>query len=317
MKEIKISEKENGKRADIGLSAILDISRSQIDQMIKSKKILHFSKKALSKSYILQIDDKFIIDDTKNAKTIPTIDIELLYDDKDIVVVNKPSGVATHAAKSFSGPDVVSSLIAQKVLPKIEDSQIKIDERYLDSENIQPPGIVSRLDVGTSGVLLICKTQIAYNSMLEDFKTHSNIVKNYIAAVQGHLEEKFATIDSPIGRSKKRKFRFAVVENGKRAITHYKVRKSYSAADLVDIELDTGRTHQIRVHFSEMGHPVLGDTFYGASPTLASDYRLIRPFLHSAKLEIMHPILKKKMKFTSSLPDDLMKTLRLLENKEL
>ncbi|MDR2748817.1 MAG: RluA family pseudouridine synthase [Bifidobacteriaceae bacterium] len=336
MKEVAIPESLNSKRADLGLSALLEMSRAKVQDMIKNEKIKLVSKagienrdiekETVSKSYILQTGDIFSVDNTQQDKPKLFADIPILYNDKDIVVVNKPAGVATHEAKSFQGADVFNSLVESGVLPSIKDSKIvqdkvynsKIynDKEYSDLEDIQPPGIVSRLDVGTSGVLLICKSQLAYDNMLEAFKSHINVVKNYVAVVQGHLKEKFATIDSPIGRSAKRKFRFAIVESGKRAITHYKVRESYSVGDLVDIELATGRTHQIRVHFSEMGHPVLGDTFYGASSQTASDYKLARPFLHSAKLQIIHPVLNKEMEFSAPLPDDLQMAYKLLSAKE-
>ncbi|MDR3152187.1 MAG: RluA family pseudouridine synthase [Bifidobacteriaceae bacterium] len=309
MKIIEISENCAGKRLDTVLAEILKISRSQILELISSKKITPTK----NKSYIVKVGDKFKYDETKTSYKPPTTKIPLLYSDNEIIVINKPARVATHPAKSWTGPDVWTSLIASGDLPKLENSPFKNEQ--INPKNPEPPGIVSRLDALTSGVLLLCKTPETYTKMMEAYKNHTDLEKRYLAVVEKHIKYPKGIINASIKRSLTHKFRFTIDDEGKKAITHYEVKSSFADCQLINIELTTGRTHQIRVHFSHLGHPVLGDIFYGASPNLAEKYQLNRIFLHSASLKITHPKTGKKMHFQAPLPDELQNSLEIIKQK--
>ncbi|MDR3116484.1 MAG: RluA family pseudouridine synthase [Bifidobacteriaceae bacterium] len=319
MQIIEISADYAGKRLDIALSQILKISRAQIQELLINKKIIsaqnksHKNKYYNNKSYIVQTGDKFKYDDTKIIKENPLSQIPVLYSDDEIIVVDKPARTATHPAKSWTGPDVWTSLIASGDLPKIEDSPFKNEE--INPKNPEPLGTVSRLDALTSGVLLLCKTPETYAIMMEAYKNHTDLEKRYLAVTEKHLKHPKGIVDAAIKRSLTHKFRFTIDDEGKKAITHYEVKKSFADCQLLDIELLTGRTHQIRVHFSHLGHPVLGDIFYGASPNLAEKYQLNRVFLHSASLKITHPKTGEKMHFQAPLPDELQNTLEIIKQK--
>ena len=205
--------------------------------------------------------------------------------------------MASHAAKGWNGPTVPESL---------EAAGIKINTTLCDESR---KGIVSRLDVGTSGLMLVCKTDFAYEKMKQQFASHS-VSKTYTALVQGNLEQNKATIEAPIGRSKVSDFRFTVTKNGKPAVTHWDVLERFGIATLVSVNLETGRTHQIRVHFSSIGHPLVADKMYGANPKLAEKLELQRQWLHSTKLEFKHPRTGKLVKLESEYPLDLQHALQ-------
>ena len=294
-----------GCRFDVCLSKLAGVSRANAISLIERGKAKILNRKS-QKSSILQESDVIVVnknedstcDSSSNSQSQPSIcDLEIVYNDDDVVVINKPVSVASHAAKGWSGPTVPESL---------EAAGIKINTTLCDESR---KGIVSRLDVGTSGLMLVCKTDFAYEKMKQQFASHS-VKKTYTALVQGNLQQNKATIDAPIGRSKVSDFRFTVAKDGKPAITHWDVLERFGIATLVSVNLETGRTHQIRVHFSSIGHPLVADQMYGANPKLAEKLGLQRQWLHSTKLEFTHPRTGKLIKVESQYPPDLQHALQ-------
>ncbi|ODU03787.1 MAG: RNA pseudouridine synthase [Pseudonocardia sp. SCN 72-86] len=224
----------------------------------------------------------------------------ILYEDDDIVVVDKPVGVAAHPSPGWAGPTVVGGLTALGV-------------RVATSGAAERQGIVHRLDAGTTGVMVVAKSETAYSELKRAFKERT-VDKRYHAVVQGHPDPSRGTIDAPIDRHPRHDWRFAVVEGGRPSVTHYDTIEAFRAASLLDIRLETGRTHQIRVHFSAMRHPCVGDLTYGADPTLAKRVHLDRQWLHAHELGFAHPADGRRVDFVSPYPADLSRALELLED---
>lgn len=222
----------------------------------------------------------------------------ILYSDDDIVAVDKPPGVAAHATVGWHGPTVLGGLAAAG----FRISTSGIHERQ---------GIVHRLDVGTSGVMVVALSERAYTVLKRAFKQRT-VDKRYHALVQGHPDPSRGTIDAPIDRHPRHDWKFAVVSGGRPSVTHYEVVEAFPAASLVDIRLETGRTHQIRVHFSALRHPCVGDTTYGADPTLAARLGVERQWLHAVRLGFPHPADGQWVEFTSDYPPDLAGALAVL-----
>ena len=174
-------------------------------------------------------------------------------------------------------------------------------------------GIVHRLDVGTSGLMVVAKNEIAYSSLKDQFRNRT-VSKVYHALVQGHMDPTVGTIDAPIDRHPREDYRFAVVANGKPSITHYKTLEVFPAVTLLEIELETGRTHQIRVHFSALHHPLVGDLTYGSDPALAMKLSISRPWLHAKQLAFDHPGSGERMSFNAEYPADLTRSLEILSD---
>lgn len=304
-----------GCRFDVCLSKLMGVSRANAISLIDSGKAKILNRKSqkssiLQESYVIVVnkeddcvsacdcDCDCACDSSSNLQSQPAMcDLEIVYNDDDVVVINKPVAMASHAAKGWNGPTVPESL---------EAAGIRINTTLCDESR---KGIVSRLDVGTSGLMLVCKTDFAYEKMKQQFASHS-VSKTYTALVQGNLEQNKATIEAPIGRSKVSDFRFTVTKNGKPAVTHWDVLERFGIATLVSVNLETGRTHQIRVHFSSIGHPLVADKMYGANPKLAEKLELQRQWLHSTKLEFKHPRTGKLVKLESEYPLDLQHALQ-------
>ena len=224
--------------------------------------------------------------------------MELLYEDEDIVVVDKPAGVAAHPTMGWEGPDVLGALKAMRV-------------PVATSGAAERQGIVSRLDVGTSGVMIVAKGERAYSALKHAFRDHA-VDKVYHALVQGHLDPLSGTIDAPIGRHPGREWKMAIIDGGRESITHYDVMEAMPGACLAQVHLETGRTHQIRVHMAAVGHPCVGDETYGADPALTRRTGLARQWLHARELGVAHPITGEWMTFRSDYPDDLANALDVL-----
>jgi 23S rRNA pseudouridine1911/1915/1917 synthase len=222
----------------------------------------------------------------------------ILYSDDDIVAVDKPEGVAAHATVGWSGPTVLGGLAAAG----FRISTSGIHERQ---------GIVHRLDVGTSGVMVVALSERAYTVLKRAFKLRS-VDKRYRALVQGYPDPSSGTIDAPIGRRRGHDWKFAVTEQGRHSITHYDTIEAFGAASLLDIHLETGRTHQIRVHFAALHHPCCGDLTYGADPKLAKRLGLERQWLHARSLAFAHPADGRRIEITSPYPKDLQHALDVL-----
>jgi 23S rRNA pseudouridine1911/1915/1917 synthase len=224
----------------------------------------------------------------------------IVHDDADIVVVDKPVGVAAHASPGWTGPTVLGGLAA-------------LGYRVSTSGAAERQGIVHRLDVGTTGVMVVATSEHAYTELKRGFKERT-VDKRYHAVAQGHPDPSSGTIDAPIDRHPKHDYRFAVVAGGKPSVTHYDTIEAFRAASLLDIRLETGRTHQIRVHLSAIRHPCVGDLAYGADPTLARRVDLQRQWLHARSLGFAHPSDGRWVEFTSPYPGDLDHALRLLRD---
>ena len=229
----------------------------------------------------------------------PVPGMKIVHDDEDIVVVDKPVGVAAHPSAGWSGPTVVGGLAAAGY-------------RISTSGASERQGVVSRLDVGTSGLMVVCKSERAYSILKRAFKER-RVDKTYHALVQGLPDPIVGTIDAPIGRHPGHEYKFAVMETGKAAVTHYELLEAYRHASLLDIHLETGRTHQIRVHMAAIKHPCVGDPLYGADPTLAARLGLERQWLHAVGLGFEHPGSGEWVAFTSDYPEDLARALERLD----
>lgn len=235
----------------------------------------------------------------------PPVDIEgmdILYADDDIVAVDKPAGVAAHASVGWSGPTVLGGLAAAGF-------------RITTSGVPERKGIVQRLDVGTSGVMVVAISEHAYTVLKRAFKERT-VEKRYSALVQGHPDPSSGTIDAPIGRHRSNDWKFAVSEGGRNSVTHYDTVEAFAAASLLDVHLETGRTHQIRVHFSALHHPCCGDMTYGADPTLAKRLGLERQWLHARQLAFAHPADGRRVEITSPYPADLQHALDVLRHHD-
>lgn len=230
----------------------------------------------------------------------PVHGMEIVYSDDDIVVVNKPVGVAAHPSPGWTGPTVIAGLLA-------------MGQNVATSGAAERQGIVHRLDVGTTGLMVVAKSELAYSVLKRAFKERE-VEKIYHAVVQGHLDPLRGTIDAPIDRHPTADYKMAVMSDGKPSITHYDTAEAFRSASLVEIKLETGRTHQIRVHMSAMRHPCVGDLTYGADPTLAARLNLGRQWLHARELSFLHPRTQDEVRFVSDYPDDLGYALDVLRD---
>jgi 23S rRNA pseudouridine1911/1915/1917 synthase len=226
---------------------------------------------------------------TPVAEPVPGMTI--LYEDDDIVVVDKPVGVAAHPTVGWTGPTVVGGLLGA-------------GHRVSTSGAAERQGIVHRLDANTTGVMAVAKSEAAYSRLKRAFKERT-VDKRYHALVQGHPDPLRGTVEAPIDRHPSGNGRFAVVAGGKESVTHYDTIEAFRAASLLDIKLETGRTHQIRVHMAALRHPCVGDLLYGADPTLAARLGLTRQWLHAVSLSFEHPASGEWVSFTSDYPADL------------
>jgi len=299
---IQVPEGLAGSRADAGIAKLLGLSRSSVADMLESGLVLQ-NDHTLGKSDALVTDAwlKITLPAARPAlalvaELVP--DLRVVYQDEDIVVVDKPAGVAAHPSVGWDGPSVGGALLAMG----IEMSTSGVAERQ---------GIVSRLDVGTSGLMVLTKTEIAYSKMKQAFRDRV-VDKTYHALVQGHPDPSSGTIDAPLGRHPKHEYKFTVSQDGKPSVTHYTTLEAFTAASLLEIELETGRTHQIRVHFSAFKHPLVGDTLYGCDPKLAAKLGMERQWLHAVKLGFNHPTKGDYVSFESSYPADLVNSLAVL-----
>jgi 23S rRNA pseudouridine1911/1915/1917 synthase len=229
----------------------------------------------------------------------PVHGLAIVYSDDDIVVVDKPVGVAAHPSPGWTGPTVLGGLAA-------------MGQNVATSGAAERQGIVHRLDVGTTGLMVVAKSELAYSVLKRAFKERE-VDKRYHAVVQGHLDPLRGTIDAPIDRHPTADYRYAVMSGGKPSVTHYDTLEAFRSASLVDVKLETGRTHQIRVHFSALRHPCVGDLTYGADPTLAARLDLHRQWLHARELGFVHPRTHDEVRFVSDYPGDLKHALDVLQ----
>lgn len=302
---ILVPQELDGERVDSALAKLLDMSRSNVADLLNAGDVIQ-GKKPLSKSDRLRVGDRLTVVmpipfDPLELRPTPIEELEIVYDDEDVVVVNKPVGCAAHASPGWTGPTVVGALIARGY-------------RISTSGPQERQGIVQRLDAGTSGLMLLAKNENSYVAMKNQFRDRT-VKKVYQTLIQGHIDPSEGTIDAPIGRHPREDYRFAVVADGKPSITHYSVIEFYTSATLLRVELETGRTHQIRVHFNALRHPLVGDLAYGADPVLAQRLEIKRPWLHAIELSFNQPSTEERITLHTPLPADLQRALELLAVK--
>ena len=307
LRTLSVPEGVAGERIDSALTRVLGLSRSAIVKLLEDGEITS-SGRNLSKSDRVTAGQllEVLMPDQSPKDPIPLTPIEgltVIYNDDDIVVIDKPVGCAAHPSPGWTGPTVVGALIAAGYT-------------ITTSGPAERAGIVHRLDAGTSGLMIVAKNEKSYLALKEMFRNHQ-IEKTYHALVQGHMDPATGTIDAPIDRHPKEDHRFAVVASGKESITHYEVIEFYRAVSLVKVELETGRTHQIRVHFSAVGHPLVGDTVYGADPVLGKKMQMARPWLHALELRFNHPVSAIPLQLRAPYPPDLQSSLALLSEAVL
>jgi 23S rRNA pseudouridine1911/1915/1917 synthase len=230
----------------------------------------------------------------------PVAGLVVVYSDDDIVVVDKPVGVAAHPSPGWTGPTVVGGLAA-------------MGHTVATSGAAERQGVVHRLDVGTTGLMVVAKSEPAYRVLKRAFRERE-VDKGYHAVVQGHLDPLRGTVDAPIDRHPTADYRYAVMSGGRPSVTHYDTLEAFRAASLVDVRLETGRTHQIRVHFAALRHPCVGDLTYGADPVLAARLGLDRQWLHARELGFRHPRTQDDVRFVSDYPADLTHALDVLRH---
>jgi len=293
LNEIKliVDDIEESVRLDLYISRELnDISRSYIQKLIENGNVKVNNEIILSKKFKINANDniEIIIPEPEKLKLEPeNIPISIVYEDDDVIVVNKPQGMVVHPAPGhYSGTLVNALLYHSKKLSSIN--------------GIIRPGIVHRIDKDTSGLLMIAKNNKAHNSLAAQLKEHST-KRIYYALVHGNLKASSGTIDAPIGRHPINRLKRAVVENnGKRAVTHFNVLERFTGYNLIELKLETGRTHQIRVHMSYLGHPLVGDPLYGVKK---KKFNLEGQALHAKTIGFVHPTTLEYMEFDSELPD--------------
>ena len=300
MKKYIINEEYKNIRLDKVISVFdEDLSRAMIQKLLEQEKIKVNGKKEKA-SYKTKLGDTIEVEDIipreieLKAQDIP---LDIIYEDSDIIVVNKPKGMVVHPANG--NPD---GTLVNAVMNICKDSLSGIGGEIR-------PGIVHRLDKDTSGLLIVAKNDKAHINLSDQIKNRE-ITKKYIALVRGVIKENYATIDMPIARSDKDRKKMAVKKDGKNAVTHFTVIKRYKGYTLLDIKIDTGRTHQIRVHLSEIGYPIVGDFVYsnGKNP-----FGVVGQMLHAKSLEFKHPITGKQMKLEAPLPEYFEEILNKLE----
>lgn len=291
-----------GERLDAALARLFGFSRTRAAELVLAGDVLVDGAPAaksdrVSAGSLLDV----VVPPPPGAPAVvaePVPGMAVVYDDDDLVVVDKPVGVAAHPSPGWAGPTVVGGLAAAGF-------------RVSTSGAAERQGVVHRLDVGTSGLMVVAKSESAYSVLKRAFKART-VDKTYHALVQGHPDPLRGTVDAPIDRHPSHDHRWAVVAGGKPSVTHYETLEAHRAASLLEISLETGRTHQIRVHMSALRHPCVGDLAYGADPTLAARLGLTRQWLHAVRLGFEHPATGERLELRSDYPQDLSDALERL-----
>ena len=301
-KEYTVTKNNIGERLDNYASSLdVKLSRTMCKKLI-NENLIKVNEKAQKESYKVKLGDKvsITIEEPKETKIkAQDIPLDIVYEDNDIIVINKPKGMVVHPGNGNHDNTLVNAVLAHA---KGSLSGIGGEIR---------PGIVHRLDKDTSGLLIVAKNDEAHIKMSNEIKNHE-VTKIYTALVKGNIQEDEATIDMPIARSKQDRKKMAVDKDGKSAVTHIKVIKRYGKYTLLRIKIDTGRTHQIRVHMSQIGHPVVGDETYSNGK---NEFNVKGQMLHSTILEFKHPITGKQMYLEAKLPQYFQDILKKLDNK--
>ena len=290
-----------GERVDAAIAKLLGFSRTFAAEVTEAGGVT-LDGVILGKSDRLPAGGWLEIEWTpKNEPSIIPVVVEglrIVYDDDDFVVVDKPAGVAAHPSIGWDGPTVLGALAGAGF-------------RIATSGAAERAGIVHRLDVGTSGLMVVAKSESAYSELKRQFHDRE-VSKIYHAVVQGHPDPLAGTIDAPIGRHPGASWKFAITSEGKPSVTHYETLEAFPSAALLEIQLETGRTHQIRVHMAAQRHPCVGDAMYGADPTVSARLGLARQWLHAKRLGFAHPATGQHVEFESDYPADLQHALEVL-----
>ena len=306
IKLVSIPEGLHQDRVDAALSRLLGLSRSLIVTLIEEGAITLGSKAVSKSDRVLTGDYLEILMPAQKGEAVlqptPIEGLRVVYDDSDVIVIDKPVGVAAHPSPGWRGATVIGAVVAAGY-------------QVSTSGAAERQGVVHRLDVGTSGLMVIAKNEKSYSDLKQQFRDRT-VTKVYHALVQGHMDPSEGTIDSPIDRHPREDYRFAVVADGKPSITHYTALELFPACSLLQIELETGRTHQIRVHFSALRHPLVGDLTYGADHTISERLEISRPWLHARELKFRHPASGQNMEFFAEYPADLTRSLEILASNQ-
>jgi 23S rRNA pseudouridine1911/1915/1917 synthase len=300
VREVDVPEGLDGERLDAAMARMFGLSRSRAAELIGDGLVLLDGRTAAKSDRVLAGEPlQVTLPAPRQAEPPRRVEgLVILYEDDDIVVVDKPRGVAAHPSPGWSGPTVIGGLTAA-------------GHTVATSGAAERQGIVHRLDANTTGVMVVAKSERAYSELKRAFRERT-VDKRYHALVQGHPDPLRGTVDAPIGRHPSGDGRFAVVSDGRPSVTHYDTLEAFRAASLVSVHLETGRTHQIRVHMSAIRHPCVGDLLYGADPVLAAHLDLTRQWLHAVSLTFAHPAGGGEVTFTSTYPADLAHALDIL-----
>ena len=296
-----VPEGLEGERVDAAVARMLGLSRSRVADLVSEGAVLVDGSAAVKSD---RVRAGAMLEVTLNERRSATIQpmeapgLSIVYDDDDIVVIDKPVGVAAHPSVGWSGPTVLGHLAAAG----FRISTSGVPERQ---------GIVQRLDVGTSGLMVVAKSEVAYSVLKQAFRSRT-VDKTYHALVQGHPDPFVGTIDAPIGRHPSAEYKMAITAAGRHSVTHYDTVQAFVGTTLLEVHLETGRTHQIRVHMAAIHHPCVGDPMYGGDPVLASKLGLERQWLHAVRLGFAHPTRGEYVTFESGYPDDLQDALDIV-----
>jgi len=306
-RRVPVPEGLDGERLDAALARLFGLSRARAAELIGDGSVLVGGRPAAKSDRVpagewldvtLPPPPTTSSPFTAQPRPEPVPGLVVVYEDDDIVVVDKPPGVAAHPTPGWTGPTVLQGLLAA-------------GHTIATSGAAERQGIVHRLDANTSGLMVVAKSERAYSVLKRAFRDRE-VDKIYSALVQGHPDPLRGTVDAPIGRHPSGDGRFAVVAGGRPSVTHYDTVEAFRAASLTEIVLETGRTHQIRVHMAAIRHPCVGDRLYGADPVLAAHLGLTRQWLHAARLGFAHPADGRRVEFASEYPEDLAQALNML-----
>ena len=304
LRTVMVPDGLDGERVDAAIARMLGFSRTKAADLVEAGDVL-LDNEVPDKS--TRVRGGALLEVTIPAPAAPvrivaeTVEgLLVLHDDDDVIVVDKPVGVAAHPSPGWTGPTVIGGLAG-------------LGYRISTSGAAERQGVVHRLDVGTTGVMVVAKSERAYTALKHQFKVRS-VDKVYHALVQGHPDPSSGTIDAPIDRHPTSDWKWAVVQGGKPSVTHYDTLEAFPHASLLEVHLETGRTHQIRVHMSALRHPCVGDATYGADPTLTKRLGLSRQWLHARRLAFDHPSTGARVAFESAYPADLAAALEIIRD---
>jgi 23S rRNA pseudouridine1911/1915/1917 synthase len=295
----------DGERLDAALARMFGLSRSRAAELIADGLVLVGGHPAAKSDRVVAgepLDVTLPPPPAPAARPEPVEGLVVVYEDSDIIVVDKPAAVAAHPTPGWTGPTVIEGLLAT-------------GHTVATSGAAERQGIVHRLDANTTGLMAVAKSETAYSALKRAFRQHE-VSKRYHALVQGHPDPLRGTVDAPTGRHPSGDGRFAVVADGKPSVTHYDTIEAFRAVSLVEIDLETGRTHQIRVHMAAIRHPCAGDRLYGADPVLAERLGLTRQWLHAVSLSFAHPADGRRVEFRSEYPPDLSHAIDVLRAED-